>query len=178
MNRFVFLDRDGTLIKLYDYLGDPDLVELLPTVVDALRLLQSHHLSLAIVTNQSGVGRGMYSLTDMHACNQKTRDLLFAQGVSLQGIYFCPHAPNQTCTCRKPLPGMILQAQAEHPFDPSQSFVVGDNEADIGLARAVGAKAILVTTGHGAKTLPKLSTPPDFTADNLLLAARWIVSQL
>jgi D-glycero-D-manno-heptose 1,7-bisphosphate phosphatase len=179
--RFVFLDRDGTLIKLYDYLGDPSLVELLPSVIEALRLLQSHNLALAIVTNQSGVARGKYTLADMHACNEKTRDLLLAQGVTLQGIYSCPHLPADHCQCRKPLPGMIHQAMAQHAanaFDPALSFVVGDNETDLGLAKAIGAKGVLVTTGHGANTLSKLSTPPDYTAENLLLAARWIVSQL
>lgn len=178
MKRFVFLDRDGTIIKLYDYLGDPALVELLPTVVDALRLLQSHNLALAVVTNQSGVARGKYSLADMHACNQKTTDLLAAQGITLQGVYSCPHLPTDNCNCRKPLPGMIHQALTQHAFDPAQSFIVGDNETDLGLAKSVGAKGVLVTTGHGAKTLPKLSTPPDYAAENLLLAARWIVSQL
>ncbi len=178
MTRFVFLDRDGTLIKLYDYLGDPALVELLPTVVQALQLLQSHGLSLAVVTNQSGVGRGIYSLADMHACNQKLSDLLLPHGITLQGIYFCPHKPSDPCTCRKPLPGMVHQALAHHTFDPAQSFVIGDNEPDLALARNIQAKAILVTTGHGGKTLSNPHTTPDFTAPDLLSAAQWIVSQL
>jgi D-glycero-D-manno-heptose 1,7-bisphosphate phosphatase len=176
--RFVFFDRDGTLIKLYDYLGDPALVELLPSVVEGLKLLLSHNLALAVVTNQSGVGRGMYSLADMHACNNRLAQILLTHDIPLHGIYACPHGPKEGCACRKPLPGMIQQAQATHTFDPAQSFVVGDNDSDLALARNIHAKAILVTTGHGAQTLAKPHTKPDFIAPDILTSAQWIVANL
>jgi D-glycero-D-manno-heptose 1,7-bisphosphate phosphatase len=114
----------------------------------------------------------------MHACNQRMAQLLSDADVKLDAIYFCPHAPDQTCDCRKPLPGMIHQAQKQFWFEPSRSFVVGDNEPDIGLARSVGGTAILLTTGHGAAALAKLKHPADFVADDFLTAAKWIVSRL
>lgn len=178
MKRFVFLDRDGTLIKLYDYLSDPELVELLPAVPQGLRLLADAGLGLAITTNQSGVGRGYYTLSDMHKCNRRTVKLLADQGVVIDAVYYCPHAPDAGCDCRKPLPGMIRQAQRDFNLDPARSFVIGDNEPDVELARSVGAASVLVTTGHFQKEKTKLTRPADHVAADMLEAARWIIDRL
>lgn len=145
----VLLDRDGTIIVEKEYLADPAGVELLAGAAAGLRALCALGCRLAVVTNQSGVGRGYYTLEDMHAVNRRMMELLEREGVALDGIYFCPHAPESGCACRKPLPGLGLQAARELGFDPRDAVIIGDKRADLGLARALGARGILVRTGYG-----------------------------
>jgi histidinol-phosphate phosphatase family protein len=104
--------------------------------------------------------------------------MLAAEGIALDGIYFCPHVDEDGCRCRKPQPGMAEQAAREHGFDPAQTFVIGDREPDVGLARAVGATSILVRTGGGAEVERRSTCRPDYTADDLSDAASWIVARL
>lgn len=145
----VLLDRDGTIIVEKEYLADPAGVELLAGAAAGLRSLRALGCRLAVVTNQSGVGRGYYTLEDMHAVNRRMVELLAREGVALDGIYFCPHAPESGCACRKPLPGLGLRAARELGFDPQAAVIIGDKRADLGLARAMGARGILVRTGYG-----------------------------
>lgn len=147
----VLLDRDGTIIVERDYLSDPALVELEAGAAEGLRALAEAGFVLAVLTNQSGIGRGYFDLAAAEAVNARVAALLAAEGVSIAGWYLCPHAPGEDCECRKPRPGMALQAAAELGLDLSRSWVVGDKGSDVGLADAVGARAILVTTGHGRK---------------------------
>ena len=169
--RFALLDRDGTIIVDKEYLSNPDGVELLPGAAAGLALLRQAGFGLAVVTNQSGIGRGYYSEQDMHAVNERMSALLAAEGVVLDGIYYCPHTPQDNCPCRKPRPGMVLRAAAELGFIPDQAVVIGDKAADLGLAHAVGALGALVRTGYGAVQESMLHTPPDIIADNLFDAA-------
>ena len=169
--RFILLDRDGTIIVDKEYLSNPDGVELLPGAAAGLVLLRQAGFGLAVVTNQSGIGRGYYSVQDMHAVNERMSALLAAAGVVLDGIYYCPHTPQDNCPCRKPRPGMALRAAAELGFTPDQAVVIGDKAADLGLAHAVGALGVLVRTGYGAAQESMLHTPPDIVADNLFDAA-------
>ncbi|WOJ89106.1 HAD family hydrolase [Methylocapsa polymorpha] len=156
----IFLDRDGTIIVEKNYLGDPDQVVLLDGAVDGLRALSSHSFPLVIVSNQSGVGRGYFSLEQARAVERRLGELLTHEGIAIAGWYMCPHAPDEECSCRKPLPGMIRAAVHDLDLDPARSFVIGDKRSDIDLASAVGATGILVTTGHGrldvdyARSLP------------------------
>lgn len=176
--RFVLLDRDGTIIVEKNYLSDPAEVELLPGAVEGLALLQKAGFGLAVVTNQSGIGRGYYSVHDMDAVNARMSELLAGAGVVLNGVYFCPHAPGEKCDCRKPRPGMALRAAGELGFVPSRAVVIGDKDADLGLARAIGALGVLVRTGYGTAQESMLSSPPDIIADNLLDAAERILEKL
>ncbi len=146
----VFLDRDGTLIVEKDYLSDPREVTLLEGVVEGLKALQALALPLVIVTNQSGIGRGLFSLQDAEAVNARIEDELAEYGINIAAWYMCPHTPADGCHCRKPMPGLIEMACNDLGLDPQRSFVVGDKRSDIDLARAVGADAFLVTTGYGA----------------------------
>jgi D,D-heptose 1,7-bisphosphate phosphatase len=168
---FAFLDRDGTLIVEKNYLSDPAQVELLPNAAEGLRVLRELGYGLIVVTNQAGVGRGYYTLDAMHACNQRLRDLLAAQCVTLDGIYFCPHAPDAGCDCRKPLPGMAHAATRDHKIDLAQSIVIGDKACDIDLGKAIGARTILVRTGYGAREAAAGICAPDDVTDDLLDAA-------
>lgn len=168
------LDRDGTVIVDKDYLADPEGVELLPGSAEGLRRLRALGLRLVIVTNQSGVGRGYFSADAMHAVNDRVREILAASGAPVEGIYACPHGPDENCACRKPQPGLIEQAAADLGFDPAECVVIGDKAADIELGKALGAMTVLVRTGYGAQTEADASACPDYVADTLLDAADFI----
>jgi D-glycero-D-manno-heptose 1,7-bisphosphate phosphatase len=174
--RFVLIDRDGTINVEKDYLSDPAGLELIPGAADGLRSLQALGLGLVVVTNQSGIGRGYFTLDALGAIHGRLRDLLAEEGVTLDGLYFCPHGPDDDCDCRKPLPGMVLQAAKDLNFNPKSAFVIGDKTADIDLGRAVGAKTVLVRTGYGKQHEGKCR--PDHIADDLLAAAQWITAQI
>lgn len=164
--RYVLLDRDGTVIVEKNYLSNPKGVELIPNAAIALRKLKELGLGLIIVSNQSGIGRGYFSLKSLEAIHQRLRKVLEEQSVVLDGIYFCPHTPNNNCGCRKPKLGLIEKASRDHNFDPALSFVVGDNKGDIELGKNIGATTILVRTGYGKK-IEKEKLNPDYIVDDL-----------
>jgi D-glycero-D-manno-heptose 1,7-bisphosphate phosphatase len=174
--RFVLIDRDGTINVERNYLCDPEQFDLIPGVAAAIRRMKEAGLGVVVVTNQSGVGRGYYGIAQVTRVHQHMAELLAAEGASVDGIYLCPHGPDDECDCRKPLPGMIEQAVAEHGFDPAKAFVIGDKEIDIGLGRAVGATTFLVRTGYGRDFEP--STKADHVVDDLAAAAAIIVRML
>ncbi len=163
--RFVLIDRDGTLNVEKHYLSDPDQLELVPGAGAAIRRLNKAGWGVVVVTNQSGIARGYFGLDVLDRIHARLTQLLEDQGAHLDGIEICPHGPDDDCTCRKPLPGMIEQAARRFGFDPSAAWVIGDKDADVGMALAVGAKAILVRTGYGRKY--EAATKADFVADDL-----------
>jgi D-glycero-D-manno-heptose 1,7-bisphosphate phosphatase len=172
--RFVVLDRDGTVIVARHYLSDPAQVELLSGAGPGLRRLRELGLGLVLVTNQSAIGRGFFDQSCLELIHGRLRDLLEAERVHLDGIYFCPHTPEDECACRKPQPGMIEAAAEELEFDPGQCFVIGDNECDVELGRRVGAATILVRTGYGTKVAAEAKAHPDYVVDDLAEAAQVI----
>jgi D-glycero-D-manno-heptose 1,7-bisphosphate phosphatase len=174
--KFVLLDRDGTVIYDRHYLHDPDGVELLPGAVEGLRRLAELGFGLAILTNQSGVGRGYYDEASVHACNGRMVELLRPHGVIFEGIFHCPHKPEAACDCRKPAPGLMEQAAAQLGFDPRESVMIGDKEADMLLGRNTGATTILVRTGKGAAHEARCRESADYVVDDLIQAAELIVS--
>lgn len=155
--RAVFLDRDGTLNREVDYLSDPNDFELLPGAGEALRLLQDAGFALVVVTNQSGIARGILDEKTLSAIHSRLKDDLDPFGVRLDWIGYCPHHPTvgegyfrADCTCRKPAPGMLLEAAARIHIDLDRSWCIGDSLRDLDAAAAVGARGILVRTGKGA----------------------------
>ncbi|MBN2450480.1 MAG: HAD family hydrolase [Lentisphaeria bacterium] len=168
-----FLDRDGTLIVEKNYLADPAGVELLPGVPAGLRRLRELGYALVVVTNQSGVGRGYFRAADVEAVHGRLRELLAAEGVRLDGIYWCPHRPEEGCRCRKPAPGLIEQACRDAGWDLRRSVVIGDKACDIEQGKACGLRTILVTTGYGDAG----DAAPDAVASSLDEAARWLAHQ-
>jgi D-glycero-D-manno-heptose 1,7-bisphosphate phosphatase len=176
--RYVILDRDGTLIEERNYLSDPAGVVLLPRALEGLRAFGVMGFSLVVVTNQAGIGRGYFTEADLHRVNDRLRALLREGGVDWDGLYYCPHAPNAGCECRKPKPGMALQAARELGFDPRQAVVIGDKACDVELGDAIGAQTILVRTGYGAELaadsdeLARLH--PDAVVADLAEAAAWV----
>ncbi|HPW15905.1 MAG TPA: D-glycero-beta-D-manno-heptose 1,7-bisphosphate 7-phosphatase, partial [Nitrospira sp.] len=176
----VFLDRDGTLNVDTGYVKSPDDFTVLPGVGAALARLKQAGARLVVVTNQSGLGRGYFSSRDLEAIHSKLRLVLAEDGVTLDGLYFCPHHPDDHCNCRKPARGMIDRAHAELKVDLSRSYVIGDSIRDIELAKQVGARSLLVMTGpSGAEALADLMArdlPPDYVAEELSQAVDWIVA--
>lgn len=146
----VFLDRDGTIIVERNYLGDPAGVELAAGAVAGLRRMVALGLPLIVLTNQSGVARGYFTLADVERVNRRVATLLGEHGIAIAGWYVCAHGPEDGCDCRKPLPGLALAAARDHGIDLARSHVIGDKSSDIAVARAVGAQGILVETAHGA----------------------------
>jgi len=133
-----FLDRDGVLIVDPGYLGDPEGVVLLPGVAEALRQLRAAGYCIVVITNQSGVGRGYFTESDLAAVHARMAALLLEQGACVDGIYYCPHGPEAACDCRKPAPGLIEQAAAEWGIAVGQSFMAGDQPRDLEAARRAG----------------------------------------
>ncbi|MBI2914242.1 MAG: HAD family hydrolase [Chloroflexi bacterium] len=176
MSRLVVLDRDGTLIEERPYLSDPRQVVLLPGVAEALRALQDQGARLAVATNQSGVGRGYFGLEAVERVNRRLRELLAREGVSLEGVYVCPHRPNDRCGCRKPGAGLLERAAWEIGDYFANAFVVGDKECDIEMGRRAGATSLLVRTGWGRQTEAAGAALPDHIADDLVGAARLILA--
>ncbi len=172
--RFVLLDRDGTIIKERHYLSDPQQVELLAGAASGLRQMQEMGLGAIAVTNQSGIGRGFFDEKRLWEIHQRMLELLTAESVFLEDIYFCPHTPADNCSCRKPLSGLVEQAAEKYGFNPQDSFVIGDKPCDIELGQRVGAITFLVRTGYGAEVATNQTVAPDYVVDDLLEAARII----
>jgi D-glycero-D-manno-heptose 1,7-bisphosphate phosphatase len=151
--RFVLLDRDGTINEEIGYVLRPEELRLIPGAVEGLRTLQDLGLGLVLLTNQSPIGRGMLTPAELVRIHDRLRTLLAEGGVRLDGIEHCPHHPDDGCRCRKPGTLMVERAAAALGFEPAQSWVVGDHGFDLRLGRAVGARTILVRTGHGEREI-------------------------
>jgi D-glycero-D-manno-heptose 1,7-bisphosphate phosphatase len=186
MNPAVFLDRDGTINEDVGYLNHPDQLSLLPHAIEGLRLLCDSGLLLVIVTNQSGVARGLIPPGQLSVIEQAFRELLRSNAIPLAGYYTCPHYPDaklckyrSTCDCRKPAPGLVHQAARELNIDVERSWVIGDKASDVQLAHNAGARGILVLTGEGQKHLdayPTEYSPPNAVCRDLVEAAHWIIA--
>lgn len=174
--RAVFLDRDGTLIREREYLSDPDGVELLADVPEAMIRLRGAGFVLVIVTNQSGIARGLYTLEDYRAVAQRVEEVLEEAGAPVDRTYFCPHHPEFSgpCQCRKPETGLYRQAARELGLDLGSSYYVGDRVKDVRPALSLGGTGILVRTGYGSEEEQRLP-PGSQVVDTLLGAADWIL---
>jgi histidinol-phosphate phosphatase family protein len=172
----VFLDRDGTLIVEKHYLNDPDEVCIEEGVVEGLAALAERGHPLIVLSNQSGIGRGMFGEDDAQRVNRRVAGMLREQGVELTGWYMCPHAPEMRCACRKPLPGMALAAARDLNLVLAGSYVIGDKRADLELADAIHATGILVRTGHGRSSAEWAATHARPVFDDLGGAAGFIAA--
>lgn len=184
----VFMDRDGTVNHEVGYMVHPDRSALLPRSTEAIRRLRAAGFATFVMTNQSGVARGLFSEEIVEEVHRRLCERLAASGVGMDGIYFCPHHPREgkgpltgPCQCRKPAPGMLLRAAKEHKLDLSRSYMIGDSGRDLGAGAAAGVVPILVLTGYGRGELEYLrdrwGAEPAFIAEDLLDAARWILER-
>ena len=185
----VFLDRDGTINEQMGYINHLSRFHLLPGVAKAIRRLNEAGVPVFVVTNQSGLARGYFPealLTEVHAAMVSR---LSAEGARLDGVYVCPHHPEakeeryrENCPCRKPKPGLFLQAAREHGLDLTRSYVVGDRWSDLKAARACGAAGVLVLTGYGRGDLeyigPRQEVQPVHVAEDLGGAVAWLIGEM
>ncbi|MDP8242525.1 MAG: HAD family hydrolase [Candidatus Hinthialibacter antarcticus] len=139
----LFLDRDGTLITDVGYPKSPDLVEPVPGAVEAMQTLAKMGYQLIVISNQSGVGRGIISPEEAKSVHDRFIELFKEQGIEFQDVYYCPHAPEEDCECRKPSPYMLYQADQDHGVDFSKSYMVGDRLGDVQTGKNAGCRAIL-----------------------------------
>lgn len=183
----VFLDRDGTLIEEAGYLDSLEKLALIPSTVDALRLLARAGFRLVVVTNQSGIALGLFDEPFVRETHDALGARLADAGAHVDGWYYCPHHPagqvpalTITCECRKPAPALLRQAAEDLGLDLSRSWVVGDRWGDVRLADTAGlAGGILVRTGYGrsAEARPPEGAVAAFVGDDLMDAAGWILRQ-
>jgi D-glycero-D-manno-heptose 1,7-bisphosphate phosphatase len=170
--RFVFVDRDGTINveRPGAYVLAADDMRLLPGAAVGLRRLRDAGLGLVVVSNQAPVARGWIGPDDLDAVNSRMLELLADDGVTVDGVYCCPHDDGDGCGCRKPEPGLLLRAAGDLGFDTGCAFVVGDKGSDLEAGRRVGATTILVRTGQGAAA-EESGVPADAVAEDLRGAA-------
>src|SRR5213596_790208 len=162
----VFIDRDDTIMEDCGYCSDPKDVRIFPGVPEALRRLKSSGFKLIIITNQSGIGRGLFTVEQYRAVEA---ELLRQLGVGLiDATYFCPDVPGQHSSCRKPAPGMIVEATKQHQIDLTRSFLIGDKEIDVECGRNAGVRTIRVRTGFDRETAGSMA---DWVAEDLPAAA-------
>ncbi|PYJ37564.1 MAG: HAD family hydrolase [Verrucomicrobia bacterium] len=166
-----FVDRDDTIMEDCGYCSDPKNVRIFPGVPEALRRLKSRGFKLIIITNQSGIGRGLMTVEQYRAVEGEVLRQLGSD--LIDATYFCPDVPGQNSSCRKPAPGMILQAQREHGIDLSRSFFIGDKEIDVECGRNAGVRTIRVQTGFQHDTI---GSKADWVAKDLPAAAEIILN--
>lgn len=177
MSKFIFLDRDGTINVDRGYVHKLEDFLFLPKAIDGLRILKNVGFRFMLITNQAGIGRGIFSLAQFHAFNNKLIEELDKVGVKIEKTHFCPHHPSDICECRKPNPKSVKDASREFDIDLNKSFMVGDNPSDIELGINAGLRTVYILNNHDANQIIRFSHKPDFVADNLHKAAEWIVNE-
>ena len=177
----VFLDRDGVINRNRPgYVRRWDQFEFLPGALEALRDLAREHLPVLVISNQSAIGRGLMSPRDLDEINARMLEVVTAAGGRIDGAYYCPHAPQERCVCRKPAPGLFLRAMQRFGVDPGRSCLVGDSVADMLAAQEVGIPSILVLTGRGQEALvdPRLrDCSITYIAADLREGVHWLLHE-
>jgi len=199
-NSAVFLDRDGTINEEVGYLDTLEKLKLYENTAQAIKLINETGMKAIVITNQSGIARGYFDEQFVKQVHQRIQYVLQQQGAFIDAFYYCPHHPTegtgkylQSCSCRKPEPGMLIAAARDLNIDLKDSYTIGDMLKDIQVAARVGAKSVLVKSGYGMHTLAQgiLETPgkthiqmeniekaminPDYIAEDILDAVKWIM---
>jgi len=178
----IFIDRDGTLIREVNFLHKPEQVVLTPGIQHAIRRANKLNLPVIVVSNQSGVGRGLFTSKDVDLVHNHISDLLAGDDAHIDGYFFCPHLPpgadndSPDCTCRKPNPGMFQAAAGTFEIDFESSVMIGDKSLDIEAGRNLNMKTILVETGYGRKSLSESELlKPSFVCNNASTAIHFFL---
>lgn len=175
--RAVFLDRDGTIARDVPYCSRPEDLELLPGVGEAIRLLNESGYMVVIITNQSGIARGYFTEEMLGKIHQKLKDDLAKFGAHIDAIYYCPHHPDDGCDCRKPKPGLALQAAKEHHIDLIQSFFIGDKLQDIEAGHLASGKTVLISPTETSEILFQGEVKPDSTVPDFMQAVQVVLPE-
>lgn len=188
-NTAVFLDRDGTINEEVGYLDSVDKLKLFAYTAEAIRLINESGMKAVVITNQSGVAKGYFTEEFVRTVHEHIQEMLRERGAFIDAFYYCPHHQTegigvylQSCACRKPEAGMLIEASEDLDIDFRRSYTVGDMLKDIQVGRTVGAKGILVKTGYGINTIEKDLTSdtsqicqPNYIAEDILDAVKWIM---
>jgi D-glycero-D-manno-heptose 1,7-bisphosphate phosphatase len=179
-NRAVFLDRDGVLNRdSPEFIKTPEELHLIPGAAQSVARLNQAGLLTIVISNQSGIARGLLTEDDLDAMHLKLCKAIAEVGGNITDVYYCPHMPGDGCPCRKPAPGMVYQAGTDYNVDLTRSFLVGDKVDDISCGASAGCKTILVLTGQTPAYDPTMFlVQPDRVARDLDGAADWILAQL
>ena len=184
-DKVIFLDRDGTITEEKDFISKIEEIKFIPGSKEALKMLQGLGYKLVIVSNQSGIARGIMTGEQVEKVNSFILKELDKEGIKIEGIYYCPHHPDENCDCRKPRTGLIRKALQDHPLKLKDAWVIGDKLSDVLLGKNIKGKSILVLTGYGQGTKQKIESnaevydwhKPDYIAKDLLEAASFIKSE-
>lgn len=190
MRPAVFFDRDGTLNEELGYVGEPERFHLYPFAAEAVRLVNERGWPAILITNQAGVGRGLYTEADVERIHALLAESLAAGGARLDAIYYCPHHPTKgvgayrvVCECRKPSPGMLRQAAREFDLDLTRSYLITDVYEEVRMAEGMGGTGVLVLTGYGQRDYEQhraewsaAGSPAPMVAENALAAVRQILA--
>lgn len=188
-NTAIFLDRDGTINDEVGYLDSADKLRIIPAAFEAVRLINASSMKAVVITNQAGVAKGLFTEEFVREINGQIQSAFLAQGALINRFYFCPHHPTEgidpyrlICDCRKPEPGLLLQAAVDLNIDLARSYVIGDRLRDIETAHRAGAKGVLVMTGYGQDLMQEAGpdranelNQPDYIAQDILEAVYWIL---
>ncbi len=181
MNRGVLIDRDGTLITEENYLSDPEHVKFTAGAVEAVKALNDAGRRVVVVSNQAGIARGLFGEDTVREIHCRIDLLLKLEDARIDRYYLCPHHPDfgGPCRCRKPEPGMVLDAIRDFDLNPQASWIIGDRVGDVEAGLRAGVPGILVRTGYGRKEEELLARPgqahPQLVSDNLAAAVEWIL---
>ncbi len=185
----VFIDRDGTVSEEVGYVNHISRFRLLPNTADAIKLLNDAGVMAILATNQAGVARGYFEEAMIIKVHEKLGEELSKSGAKFDAVYYCPHHPSvgkppyrMDCDCRKPKPGMITRAQREHGIDLTVSYMIGDKISDVEFGKKLGLKSVMVLTGYGIGEYEhqrqNWKVTPDFIAEDLLAAVKWILDDI
>ena len=179
----LLLDRDGVINEEVEYLHDPRDLVMIPGVAEAIAVMNRQGIPVVVITNQAGIGRGMYAFEAYQRVSEAIAGALAASHAHIDAWYFCPHPPEARCECRKPRPGMLLAAARELRLSLVDSVFVGDKTSDLEAARAAGCRSVLVRTGYGRDEELRLARQGrgelvDHAADSLREAVPWLLQVL
>ena len=186
MEKAFFLDRDGVIIEDANYLSSPEQLQLIPGAAEGIRLIREHGYKVIVVSNQSGIARGYFTFADLENVEKALIAMLAEKGAEVDAWYYCPHHEKGTvaeyavkCTCRKPLPGLVLKGMQEHNIDPERSAMIGDKLSDVQCAVNAGIKHYAkVSTGHGSEDKEKGTLPGMIEETSILPAIKRLLEEM
>ena len=176
----VFIDRDGTINVNVEYLDNPDRLKLYPGVAEGIKLLRDNGFRIIVITNQSGVARGFFTIDTLEKIHEKMKKELSKKGALLDAIYYCPHHPDEKCNCRKPNTELFEKAIKDFDIDLKNSFIIGDRMLDVEAGNKLGLKTILVPEKKEIvdKELRESKIKPDFICKNFYSGVKWIMKNI
>jgi len=176
-NKAVFVDRDGTINVNVEYLDTPDNFQMYPGVGEGIKALKEQGFLIIIITNQSGIARGFFTLETLEKIHERMLNELQEKGVEVDAIYFCPHHPDEKCNCRKPKTGLLVKAIKDFDIDTKKSYFIGDRMIDVEAGYKIGCKTVLVPERKEQvkKEMEESEISPDLVCDDFYTGVQWII---